>query len=257
MDLSKTKTSVLSSLSTKKMRDKHGLFLAEGSKCVADTLGAFELDCLVAEQDWICAHPDIVAECEGKVLTASSASIKKISSLSTPPDVVAAFHLPCVAGEAFVDSRLLYLVLDGIQDPGNLGTIIRTADWFGINTIFASRDTVDVFNPKTVQSTMGSLKRVSVVYTDLAQLLEKHREMPVYGTLLEGKNLFETSLGSSGFIIMGNEGKGISKTLRGMITRPLFIPPYDSKSHGESLNVAIAAAVTMAAFRGYGKIVEP
>ena len=253
MDLSKTKTSVLSSLSTKKMRDKHGLFLAEGSKCVADTLGAFELDCLVAEQDWICAHSDIVAECEGKVLTASSASIKKISSLSTPPDVVAAFHLPCVASEAFVDSRLLYLVLDGIQDPGNLGTIIRTADWFGINT----RGTVDVFNPKTVQSTMGSLKRVSVVYTDLAQLLEKHREMPVYGTLLEGKNLFETSLGSSGFIIMGNEGKGISKTLRGMITRPLFIPPYDSRSHGESLNVAIAAAVTMAAFRGYGKIVEP
>ena len=136
-----------------------------------------------------------------------------------------------------------------IQDPGNLGTIMRTAHWFGIDRIYASRDTVDIFNPKTVQSTMGSLGRVEIVYCDLGELMDKNPDMPVYGTLLDGKNIYKATLGEHGFIIMGNEGKGISESLRKRITSPLLIPPYDYSNHSESLNVAIATAVTLSQFR--------
>lgn len=251
MELSKTKTSQLSSLSSKKMRDKYGLFIAEGNKCVADMLGAFPLDCIVATEEWQECHKDIVENIGEKILTASTDIIRKISSMVTPPEVLAAFKIPDDRGPEFqsLDRRKLYLLLDGIQDPGNLGTIIRTADWFGIDTIFASKNTVDLFNPKVVQSTMGSLHRVKVFYCDLSHLILECGDMPVYGTLLDGENIFSSSLENHGFLIMGNEGQGISDRVRMLIDRPLLIPPYCSEKHAESLNVAIATAIALSMFR--------
>lgn len=250
MDISKTKTALYASLSSKKMRQRHRLFLAEGEKCVADTLGAFELECIVALQSWIENNSLNLPVGQHDIVTATEAEIKKISTLSSPPDVIAVFRIPDENDQDItVDNNGLYLLLDGIQDPGNLGTIIRTADWFGFHHIFASRGTVDVFNPKTVQSTMGSLRRVKVTYTDLVPFILNNGFRNIYGTLLDGKNMFSAHLEKSGVIVMGNEGNGISPEIRELVNNPLLIPPYDHNNHGESLNVAIATAITLAKFR--------
>lgn len=251
MELSKSKATVIASLGSKKMRLKHKLFTAEGEKCALDTIGAFELDCLVATPAWISLGKLKQESLSAPIFSASPETLKKISSLSSPPDVIAVFRLPSQSVPALsLDASSLYLALDGIQDPGNLGTIIRTADWFGVETIFASRDTADIFNPKTIQATMGSLKRVRVVYTDLADVISANPGMPLCGTLLDGKDIFQTSLPKGAIIVMGNEGNGISDEVKKMVTHPLLIPPYRNESHGESLNVAIATAITLAQFRG-------
>lgn len=251
MELSKTKSAIYSSLSSKKMRQKHGLFLAEGEKCALDTLGAFELEALIATEEWLKRNFRLVDKYSDKILTSTPSLINKITTLVSPPEVMAVFNIPNDDVSTInIANNKMYLMLDGIQDPGNLGTIIRTADWFGIDTIIASKDTVDVYNPKVVQSTMGSLKRMKVVYTDLTDVILFNPSMPVYGMLLDGKNIYKTKLDSThGFIIMGNEGNGISEDLRKRITHPLLIPPYDSKNHPESLNVAIATAITLSFFR--------
>ncbi|MDE7108516.1 MAG: RNA methyltransferase, partial [Muribaculaceae bacterium] len=165
-----------------------------------------------------------------------------------PSQVMAIFKMPGNEMPEIKQDKL-YLLLDGVQDPGNLGTIIRTYDWFGVDTIFASDSTVDVFNPKTVQSTMGSLKRVEVHYTDLGRLIERYPDMPVYGTVLDGRNIYKMKLNDFGFIVMGNEGNGITDSIKNKIKIPLLIPPYDKDSHAESLNVAIATAVVLSTFR--------
>lgn len=248
MEISKTKASQLASLQSRKMRDRLGLFLAEGSKCVADTLGAFELDCIVAIPEWLERNAALT---EGaRVFTATRPVLERISSLQTAPEVVAAFRIPGPDdGQPVLDAGL-HLLLDGIRDPGNLGTIIRTADWFGFDRVYASPDTVSVFNPKTVQATMGSLRRVRVVYTPLPQLLERSGVANVFGTLLEGEDIFRADLPQHGVIVMGNEGQGLSQEMRRMVTRPLNIPPWKASGHAESLNVAVAAAIVMAQFRG-------
>ncbi len=250
MEISKTKVSILASLASKKMRQKHGIFLAEGSKCVLDTLGAFELVNLVATKAWLDKNmlPQDVAGTQ--ILTAGEETMRKISSLSTPPEVIAVFKLPMEDDEGLhLSDKELYLMLDGIQDPGNLGTIIRTADWFGFDRVICSKDTVDVYNPKVVQATMGSLKRVKVVYTDLPKLLGESKIEHIYGTMLEGENIFTKKLAVAGVIIMGNEGNGLSAEVRKLVTDPLLIPPTRKDSHAESLNVAIATAITIAQFR--------
>ncbi len=187
------------------------------------------------------------------VYEASLSDMKEISSMSAPPGIIAVCRLPESQPESEILSsplpQDLYLMLDGIQDPGNLGTIVRTAHWFGIRRIFASKDTVDLYNPKVVQSTMGSLAKVRVDYVDLEKLAEANSELPLIGLLLEGKNIYETPLPSDGFIVMGNEGNGISETLRNRISLPLTIPPYNPHDHSESLNVAIATAITLSEFR--------
>lgn len=251
MELSKTKTSLYSSLSAKKMRQKHGLFLAEGEKCALDTLGAFPLECLVVTKEWLEGNRRLMADCSDRVAVASADSIRKITTLVSPPEVIAVFRLPDENGAGVeIDKDKLYLMLDGVQDPGNLGTIIRTADWFGIDTIIASKDTADVFNPKVVQSTMGSLKRVRVVYADLIEILELNGKMPVYGLLLDGESIYRSEYNhKGGFIVMGNEGNGISPSIRKMVTHKLLIPPYDKERHPESLNVAVATAITLSWFR--------
>lgn len=253
MELSKTKTSLYASLSAKKMRQKHGLFLAEGEKCALDTLGAFPLECLVVTKEWYDSNIQLVAEYEYSncVAVASADSIRKITTLVSPPEVIAVFRLPEEDNfDIKIEDEKLYLMLDGVQDPGNLGTIIRTADWFGIDTIIASRDTADVFNPKVVQSTMGSLKRVRLIYADLKGILGEHGEMPVYGLLLDGESIYKQSYdGKGGFIVMGNEGNGISQEIRECVGHRLLIPPYDAGRRPESLNVAVATAITLSWFR--------
>lgn len=248
-NLSKTKLSVYASLGSAKMRRKHGLFIVEGEKCVADTMHSFTPEAIIVRKGAYAVdelmrmgYRDISRyEADGE-------QMHKLSNLSTPSDVVGVFRLP----ESSSDSDLkvdegLYIVLDGVQDPGNLGTIVRTCHWFGIFRLFASRDTVDIFNPKAIQATMGSVGRVEVTYCDLNVLLDSNPDMPVYGTLLEGEDIFSAALSKNGFIIMGNEGNGISKGMRERISRPLFIPPAGA-DHSESLNVSIATAVVVAQF---------
>jgi len=248
MELSKSKQSIYSQLSKRKMRDRYGLFIVEGGKSVSDTISQFTAEAIVVSggtavpESWGCGE---------KVYEVTPERMSKISTLSTPPEVLAVYRIPAGFYETVPvpDQSKLYLLLDGIQDPGNLGTIIRTAHWFGIERIYASQDTADIFNPKAIQSTMGSLGRVEVIYCDLSELISGCPQMPVYGTLLDGDNIYEATLGEHGFIVMGNEGKGISARLRDKITSPLLIPPYDSSNHSESLNVAIATAVTLSQFR--------
>lgn len=253
MELSKTKAAVYATLSQKKMRLKHSLFIVEGEKCVQDTAGNFEPEALVATERWLSAGNQLI-DCfpPERVFSAPENILNKISSLSNSPEVLAVYKLPgreTVEPLDRVDKEGLNLLLDGIQDPGNLGTIIRTAHWFGIKKIFASKDTADIYNPKTLQSTMGSINKVEVHYCLLSDLIAAFPGMPVYGTLLEGRNIYESPLSKAGFIIMGNEGKGISIELRKMVTDGLYIPPFCEDNHSESLNVAIATGITLSQFR--------
>lgn len=247
MELSKSKFSVFASLGSAKMRRKHGLFTAEGEKCVSDTFNSFFAVAIICTNGYM---PGFGTN-NTPIYHVSESDMKRISNLSTPSSIMAVYRLPDNDFEIsnfdnIVDD--LYLCLDGVQDPGNLGTIIRTCHWFGIKRIFASKDTVDIYNPKTVQSTMGSLAKVKITYCDLNKLFDCNRNMPVFGLLLDGKNLFKSELDKKGFIVMGNEGKGISPELRTRITSALLIPPA-GEDHSESLNVAIATAITIAAFK--------
>ncbi len=252
-ELSKTKLSLYSGLGSRKQRLRSGLFIVEGEKSVADTLADYSLETLIVKSGYEPSLFQLSDIPEDKRYFISASGMDKLSSLSTSSPVVAVYRLPAEALEKREGvgklSESLYLMLDGIQDPGNLGTIIRTAHWFGIKKIFASRDTADVFNPKTIQSTMGSLAKVEVVYCDLSRVIEENPSLPVYGLLLDGKNIYNAHLQEKGFIVMGNEGKGISGVIREKVTDPLLIPPYNPSDHSESLNVAIATGITLAAFR--------
>nr|WP_314519092.1 RNA methyltransferase [uncultured Prevotella sp.] len=228
--ISKNKIKLIHSLETKKGREKAGLFVAEGPKVVNDLLYAG----FTAE--------NIFEDIE---------DIKKISFLQHPQSMLGVFKLP--RNEHYTEFSItqLVLALDGVQDPGNLGTIIRVADWFGIKDIFCSLDTADCWNPKVVQATMGSIARVQLHYVDLNKMVESlPANYPIYATLLDGENIYKQELSHHGMIVMGNEGKGISPILRTKINRKLYIPNYSSNEDtAESLNVAIATSIVCAEFR--------
>lgn len=232
--LSKAQVKWVRGLQQKKHRDAEGVFVAEGAKCVEELRRAFEL-VLLATSD-----------------NATYTEIEQMSSLRTPQGVIGVFKKREFNSE--IPSDLL-VALDGVQDPGNLGTIIRTCDWFGIHDILCSRDTADCYNPKVVQATMGALARVRVHYVDLPKELTLLQQsgLPLYGTLLEGENMYEPHAipdKQRGVIIMGNEGNGISESIRKLITHPLLIPSYPiNASTSESLNVSIATAIVLAEFR--------
>jgi TrmH family RNA methyltransferase len=239
--LSKNQIKWVRSLQQKKQRDAEGVFVAEGHKCVEELRAAFELVLLVT--------PDNATEVE----------IAQMSNLRTPQGVIGVFrkrhitssphHLITSSPQGFV------LALDGVQDPANLGTIIRTCDWFGVHDIYCSMDTADCYNPKVVQATMGALARVRVHYIDIREWLKEKRDtgVPVYGTLLEGGNMYTDGAiadKNQGVIIMGNEGNGISPAIRELITHPIRIPSYPENAEtSESLNVGIATAIVLAEFR--------
>ncbi len=260
--ISKNTIKLIRSLEQKKHRSREGLFVAEGPIVVADLMVAgFVPQLLFATKEWSGA-----AEQDGMVQVVSDDELRKLSFLQHPQQVLAVFRLPnrqqptanCQQPTAnrqptiassqppTASSHQLYLVLDGVQDPGNLGTIVRLADWFGIDTVYCSEDTADAWSPKVVQATMGSIARVKVVYTDLEALLSQ-TDMPVYGTLLDGDNIYGQELTNHGFIVMGNEGNGISPAIRRHITRKLLIPKFHEGP--ESLNVAIATAIVCSEFK--------
>lgn len=251
MSLSKNKIKYLNSLNLKKIRDKEGVFVAEGVKLVGDLLPYFRAKIIVA--DCSCVVEDYL-KAEEFIEIEGVDEMKKISALSTPSSVYAVFYRPQyeLDIQRCLKNKELMLALDSVQDPGNLGTIMRIADWFGIKHIFCSKSTVDVYNSKTVQSTMGALARVEVHYVDLIEVLQICREnnFPIYGTFLDGQSVYDKELLSYGIIVMGNEGNGISDSVENMVTDKLLIPNYPSGSvTSESLNVAVATAIICSEFR--------
>ena len=239
-------------LESKKHRLETGLFVAEGPKVVGDLLAHGPAVMLACTPSWASAHPTVSAE---ETLVVSEDELRQMSFLQHPQQVLATFRIPkreesMEQSIASVATRLC-LALDGVQDPGNVGTIIRIADWFGIETVFCSSDTADAYSPKVVQATMGSIARVTVVPTDLAILIDHLPQgTPVYGTLLDGASLYETPLSQKGLLVMGNEGNGLSDAIRSRLTHSLLIPPYPAgQATAESLNVAIATAICCAEFR--------
>lgn len=241
--LTNARKKLLSSLATPKGRRLTGFFMAQGSKCVLDTLPFFQVEAIYATSEWSTAHPEIPAE------VIARADIKDFSTLSTCPDVVAIYHIPQPITEIPVQGNL-YLALDCVQDPGNLGTIMRVADWMGVHTIFASKDTADVWNPKVVQATMGAIARVNIRYVDNLPSFLETSGLPIFATALNGENIYSTRLPSSAIIVMGNEGSGISSETASVAKHKLLIPSYPpGEPTSESLNVAVATAITLSEFR--------
>lgn len=253
-----TKTiKLVQSLADHKGRREAGLFVAEGSKCVCDTLGAFKAFRLFATRDWLEAHPREAAlamDSGALVEECKKGQLRELSSLTATPPVIAVYHIPEAAlAEPETCAHELVLALDRVQDPGNLGTIIRTADWMGVTTVVASKDTVDIYNSKVVQATMGAISRVRVAYVpDLADFLSEASGCgaEVYGTFLNGENIYTSALGTCGVIVMGNEGSGICEAVASTVTRRLLIPPYPgNRPTSESLNVATATSIVLSQFR--------
>jgi len=245
--ISKNKIKYIRSLELKKNRNKEGKFVAEGFKVVDDLLALQPADLIVATQEWL--HDKHLAA-QTEVIEVTEEELKKVSFLQHPQQVLAVFG-QATSGDYSINTQELSLALDGVQDPGNLGTIIRIADWFGITHIYCSQDTADVYNPKVVQATMGSIARVKVEYGNLLGLVESlPADVPVYGTLLDGDNIYQQQLENRGLIVMGNEGKGISPALAKKVNRRLLIPNFpEGRATADSLNVAIATAITCSEFR--------
>lgn len=240
----KSELQMVRSLADKRSREELGLFLAEGEKLISELRDShlnvrkiYSLDGVFEGEDveWIAPK-----------------EMERISQLKSANNSVAIVEIPRYKLNVEELKGELVLALDNVQNPGNLGTIIRLADWFGIKHIICSEGSADCFNPKVVQATMGAILRVKVHYTDLKTLLPKIQSMgmPIYGTLLEGENIYKRELSESGVIVMGNEGQGISPEVQKLLTDKLYIPPYPADCAGsESLNVAVATAVVCAEFR--------
>ena len=225
----------IKSLSQKKFRDEYGVFAVEGEKLVQEALkSGFEVEKVFRKEE------------------IGEAAMARISALSSPSPVLALVRIPESRMEAPRDG--LYLALDGIRDPGNLGTILRVADWFGIDAVYASEDTVELYNPKVVQATMGAVFRVKFFVCDIPSLCSSYPG-PVYGTFLDGENMYGKELSSKGIIVIGNEANGISAATAACVSERLYIPPFPADDPGsESLNAAVATAITVAEFRRQGTL---
>lgn len=238
--ISRNEIKLIRSLDRKKFRDEVGLFVVEGEKSVEEALqSGFEVIKVF------------------RISEIGEEAMSRITLLNSPSPALALVRKPAVPDtshiEELIASRPLSLALDSLRDPGNLGTIIRLADWFGIGTIFASQDTVDCFNPKVVQASMGSIFRTKIIYCDLLQIASEFRAagMPVFGTFLDGKSIYEENLTSGGLIVMGSESNGISPAMEKVVTHRLSIPSFSHSSTNapDSLNVAIATAIICSEFR--------
>ena len=237
--LSKSQISFVNALHQKKARKESSLFIAEGIKSVTEFLQSdYTVDTIFCTSAATSKMSKLSRKI--KLLEITESELRKISTLTNPQDALALIRIPektTINAESFKGS--FALVLDGVQDPGNLGTIIRTADWFGFSSVICSNDTVEAYNPKVVQATMGSLSRIQVYYTDLVPFLEKNT-LPVYGALLDGESIYKTDFGKEGFVVLGNEGNGISEKIINQVSKAVTIPRY---GNAESLNVAISAAI--------------
>ena len=250
--LSKNKIKLIQSLNRKKGRDESGLFLVEGNKMVEEALRSdFNVETLISTPSFLGQLAGLDSRAK-ELVEADKESIQKASLLQTPQDSMALVRLPANTEPEITPNADLMLALDFIQDPGNLGTILRIADWFGINTVICSENTVDAFNPKVVQASMGAIFRTNTVYTNLEKFLAKAvaAQLPVYGTFLDGKNIYTEPLSAKGIIVLGNEGNGISDPVSRLVTQKLVIPTFSTgKNKPESLNVAIATAICCSEFR--------
>lgn len=255
--ISKNQIKFIKGLELKKFRKSSQSFVAEGPKLILDILPYFQCKILIAKTEWLRNHTkETGLYCKStEIIEVNEEELLRVSFLKSPQEVLGVFTIPHHEMDLHSCARQrLCLALDDVQDPGNLGTIIRIADWFGIEDIFCSPGTADVYNPKTVQATMGAIARVRLHYLPLAETLQQTEcDYPIYGTLLEGENIYERDLKNNGLIIMGNEGKGLSPEIRRLVTDSLYIPSYPTdRPTSESLNVAIATAIVCAEFRRRG-----
>lgn len=237
--VSKSQIKLITSLAQKKYRQKNGLFVAEGIKVIRELLNSdFQLEKLFASEAIFDVSKD-------QFILAEERELKKISFLKTPQTALALFKIPQQKLEVLDD---LTLALDGVRDPGNLGTIIRLCDWFGVKNLVCSQDTVDCFNPKVIQSTMGSITRVNVIYKNLTEFLQS-QDLVSYGTFMEGENVYQKKLQQKAVLVMGNEANGISPEIEKLISEKISIPQFGQSQETESLNVATATAIFLSEFR--------
>ncbi len=238
--LSKNQIKLITSLHQKKQRISHQLFFAEGIKVIQELIASkFDLVHLFTTQN------DFQEVSNDKKLMITESELKKITALATPNTCLAVFKIP---NEKTILETGLILALDSIRDPGNLGTILRLCDWFGIEQIICSKETVDIYNPKVVQATMGSIARVNLSYIDLEKFINQ-TQLPVFGTFMDGTNIYKTELPQKGIIIMGNEANGISPEIEKLVQTKLSIPRFGTLQKTESLNVATATAIVLSEFR--------
>lgn len=250
--LSKNKIKLIQSLNRKKDRDESSLFLVEGNKMVEEALRSeFTIETVVCTPQFADLHPEMRLKAK-EIIEADRDSIQKASLLQNPQEALAILVQPAIEIPELNLSAELCLALDFIQDPGNLGTILRIADWFGINTVICSENTVDAFNPKVVQASMGAIFRIKTLYTVLESFLSEAttNQVQVYGTFMDGNNIYTEPLSRNGIIVLGNEGNGISDQISKLVTQRIAIPTFSTNANkGESLNVAIAAAICCSEFR--------
>lgn len=238
--VSKNQIKRITSLLQKKYRKQEQLFFVEGVKGVQELLDSnFEL------VELFTTNSELFSVDKSKVYAIIESELQKISALTTPNTCLALFKIP--AAVSFEEKGLL-VALDDVRDPGNLGTIIRLCDWFGIKTLFCSEESVDVYNPKVVQATMGSISRVNVVYGNLEKFLSETK-LPVFGTFMDGKNIYKETLPNEGIIVMGNEANGISKAIENLVSERIAIPRFGDLQATESLNVATATAIILSEFK--------
>lgn len=252
--LSKKKEQYIKSLSIKKFRQKYNKFIIEGDKMVSELLvqSPTKIERIFAKSSWIDLYGNKLEKNGVSIEDINDRELKKISSLKTPNQVLAVVNQ---WEPEFQPSHLengLSLYLDGIQNPGNMGTILRTADWFGIDWVVCSPDSVDRFSPKVVQATMGALFSVKCVSRKFEDLTVKKLNLPIYGAILKGTDIFRTTLKSNGLIVIGNEGSGIRPKVLPFVDHPISIPAHRASRGTESLNAAIATAIICAGFRGRG-----
>ena len=245
---SKAKVKIIQSLLLPKFRQKYQLFVVETPKIVLEGIknNSDNLVEVFALQEWANLHARELRPLRDKLSIVSESELKQLSLLQTPQSVVALCRLPAPQEDSAVVSNSLSLVLETIQDPGNMGTILRIADWFGLPYLFCSPDCVDIYNPKTVQASMGAFLRVKVIYTPIVTLFERYENMPIYGTVLGGDSIYTQNLPAKAFIVVGNEGKGISPALQTRLHHRLTIPAFGG---AESLNAAVATGIVVSEFK--------
>jgi TrmH family RNA methyltransferase len=238
--VSKNQIKLITSLQQKKYRKQEQLFFVEGVKGVQELLDSnFELHELFTTKS------DFMAIDTSKVHTITESELRKISVLTTPNSCLAVFRIPKAIA---YEQKGLIIALDDVRDPGNLGTIIRLCDWFGVKTLFCSEESVDVYNPKVVQATMGSISRVNVVYGNLEQFLTDAK-LPIFGTFMDGASIYKEKLPTEGIVVMGNEANGISKPIENLVSKRIAIPRFGELQATESLNVATATAIILSEFK--------
>lgn len=250
--LSISQIKFIKSLRMKKFRQEHGLFIAEGTKIAGELLQSdWQIDHLYAKSEWLSENEPVVLKAGVSFTGITDKELGRISKLTSPNQVLTVVQLPGIISDMPSPEKELILLLDNIQDPGNMGTIIRSADWFGIKSIICSDDCVDIYNPKVIQGTMGSFIRVNTYYTSLPDYLIAHHGTDVIGTIMDGPDIYDTDLPGQGILIIGNESHGIRQELLDHITQKVSIPSTGSRA--ESLNAAVATSIVLAEFYRQGK----